>query len=76
MGWPPTVSVPAATDVADAIVVSARPTSLAARSGHAPTNAATGVRPVAAINDMQWPDDHKHLRELAELYLDIPGEAL
>jgi branched-subunit amino acid aminotransferase/4-amino-4-deoxychorismate lyase len=40
------------------------------------TNAATGVRPVVAINDMQWPDDHKHLRELAELYLDIPGEAL
>lgn len=38
------------------------------------TNAATGIRAVAAIDATEWPTDHKIVRELRELYTDIPTE--
>jgi branched-subunit amino acid aminotransferase/4-amino-4-deoxychorismate lyase len=38
------------------------------------TNAATGIRAVAAVDSAQWPDDHKIFGELRELYADIPAE--
>ncbi len=38
------------------------------------TNAATGIRPIASVDNTQWPDDHEVLRELSELYADIPSE--
>jgi branched-subunit amino acid aminotransferase/4-amino-4-deoxychorismate lyase len=40
------------------------------------TNAAIGIRPVAAVDGTQWPEDHQVLRDLRELYADIPAEAL
>ncbi|MCE7005477.1 aminotransferase class IV family protein [Kibdelosporangium philippinense] len=40
------------------------------------TNAATGVRSVIAVDGHQWPSDHKVVRELRELYADIPAELL
>ncbi|EHR53352.1 branched-subunit amino acid aminotransferase/4-amino-4-deoxychorismate lyase [Saccharomonospora amisosensis] len=40
------------------------------------TNAATGVRPVAAVDSTEWPTTHKILDELRELYADIPGETV
>ncbi|ONH33503.1 aminotransferase class IV family protein [Pseudofrankia asymbiotica] len=40
------------------------------------TNAATGVRPVAAIDDVRWPQDHPVVRELARRYEAIPPEPL
>ncbi|MER7014597.1 aminotransferase class IV family protein [Saccharopolyspora sp. NPDC000359] len=40
------------------------------------TNAATGVRPVAAVDDTEWPVDHKVINELRELYAEIPPERL
>lgn len=40
------------------------------------TNAATGIRPVSAVDDVEWPTSHEVLRELQELYADIPPEPL
>ncbi len=40
------------------------------------TNAATGIRPVTSVDDIQWLDDHKMLHELRELYADIPSESV
>ncbi|MDR7301823.1 aminotransferase class IV family protein [Haloactinomyces albus] len=40
------------------------------------TNAATGIRPVTSVDGVQWPEDHKVLRELRDLYTDIPAEHL
>ncbi|PKW13129.1 aminotransferase class IV family protein [Saccharopolyspora spinosa] len=40
------------------------------------TNAATGVRPVKSVDSAEWPVDHKMLRELRELYAEIPPEHL
>lgn len=40
------------------------------------TNAATGIRPVSAVDGVEWPIDHEALRELQELYADIPPEPL
>ncbi|TCO59323.1 aminotransferase class IV family protein [Actinocrispum wychmicini] len=40
------------------------------------TNAVTGVRSVIAVESTQWASDHKTLRELRELYADIPAEHL
>jgi branched-subunit amino acid aminotransferase/4-amino-4-deoxychorismate lyase len=40
------------------------------------TNAATGIRPVAAVNDQSWPADHAALKQLRDLYTDIPAEQL
>ncbi|NYH79265.1 branched-subunit amino acid aminotransferase/4-amino-4-deoxychorismate lyase [Actinopolyspora biskrensis] len=38
------------------------------------TNAATGVRPIASIEGVEWNTDHKAIHELRELYADIPPE--
>jgi branched-subunit amino acid aminotransferase/4-amino-4-deoxychorismate lyase len=38
------------------------------------TNAATGIRPVASVDDQSWPIDHPTLERLRELYADIPAE--
>ncbi|TDQ04806.1 aminotransferase class IV family protein [Labedaea rhizosphaerae] len=40
------------------------------------TNAATGIRPVASVDDQSWPVDHPMLKELRDLYADIPAEEL
>jgi branched-subunit amino acid aminotransferase/4-amino-4-deoxychorismate lyase len=40
------------------------------------TNAATGIRPVAAVDDQSWPTDHPVLKQLRDLYADIPAEQL
>ncbi|MGH3673030.1 MAG: aminotransferase, partial [Pseudonocardiaceae bacterium] len=40
------------------------------------TNAATGIRPVAAVDDQSWPTDHPALKQLCDLYADIPAEQL
>jgi branched-subunit amino acid aminotransferase/4-amino-4-deoxychorismate lyase len=40
------------------------------------TNAATGIRAVASVDDTQWPTDHKMVPELRELYADIPADLL
>jgi branched-subunit amino acid aminotransferase/4-amino-4-deoxychorismate lyase len=40
------------------------------------TNSATGVRPVASVNDRSWPTDHPMLKQLQELYAGIPAERL
>ncbi|MGH3941217.1 MAG: aminotransferase class IV family protein [Pseudonocardiaceae bacterium] len=40
------------------------------------TNAAVGIRPVSAINDIQWPDEHPVLAVLRKEYGDIPTELL
>jgi len=40
------------------------------------TNAATGIRPVASVDDQSWPVEHPILRQLQELYADIPAEQL
>ncbi|GAA2819983.1 aminotransferase class IV family protein [Saccharopolyspora taberi] len=40
------------------------------------TNAAVGVRPIASVDDATWPDDHKVLQELRDLYAGIPPETL
>lgn len=40
------------------------------------TNAATGIRPVAAVDDQSWPADHPALNHLRDLYTDIPAEQL
>lgn len=40
------------------------------------TNAATGIRPVAAVDDQSWPTDHPALKQLRGLYADIPAEQL
>lgn len=38
------------------------------------TNAATGIRPVASVDETTWPAEHSMLHELQELYEDIPAE--
>lgn len=40
------------------------------------TNAATGIRPVASVDDQSWPPGHPMLKQLCELYADIPAEQL
>lgn len=40
------------------------------------TNAATGIRAVASVDDTRWPHEHGVLDELRNLYVDIPGERL
>jgi branched-subunit amino acid aminotransferase/4-amino-4-deoxychorismate lyase len=40
------------------------------------TNAATGIRSIAAVDATEWPTDHKAISELRELYADIPAELL
>jgi branched-subunit amino acid aminotransferase/4-amino-4-deoxychorismate lyase len=40
------------------------------------TNAAVGIRPVAEVDDQSWPTDHASLKQLCDLYADIPGEQL
>lgn len=40
------------------------------------TNAATGIRPVAAVDGHSWPTDHPMLKQVQELYADIPAEQL
>lgn len=40
------------------------------------TNAATGIRPVASVDDHSWPVDHPALKQLRDLYADIPAEQL
>lgn len=41
------------------------------------TNAATGVRPIAGVDNMEWPSaEHPMLAELRELYASIPGEVV
>lgn len=40
------------------------------------TNTSIGVRPLAAIDDTEFPVDHPVLRQLQETYLSIPGETL
>jgi branched-subunit amino acid aminotransferase/4-amino-4-deoxychorismate lyase len=40
------------------------------------TNAATGIRPVASVDDQSWPVEHSILKLLLELYADIPAEQL
>lgn len=40
------------------------------------TNAATGIRPVASVDDHSWPTDHPALKQLRDLYADIPAEQL
>jgi branched-subunit amino acid aminotransferase/4-amino-4-deoxychorismate lyase len=40
------------------------------------TNAATGIRPVVSVDDHTWPVDHPALKQLRDLYADIPAERL
>jgi branched-subunit amino acid aminotransferase/4-amino-4-deoxychorismate lyase len=40
------------------------------------TNAATGIRSVASVDDHAWPTRHSALEQLHELYSDIPAEQL
>jgi branched-subunit amino acid aminotransferase/4-amino-4-deoxychorismate lyase len=40
------------------------------------TNAATGIRPLASVDGTEWPTEHKAMRELREVYADIPAERL
>jgi branched-subunit amino acid aminotransferase/4-amino-4-deoxychorismate lyase len=40
------------------------------------TNTSIGVRPLAAIDDTEFPVDHPVLRQLQQAYLSIPGETL
>ncbi len=40
------------------------------------TNTSIGVRPLAAIDDTEFPVEHPVLRQLQEAYLSIPGENL
>lgn len=40
------------------------------------TNAATGIRPVASVDGQSWPADHPTLKQLRDLYADIPAEPL
>lgn len=40
------------------------------------TNAATGIRPITSIDSIEWPVEHAVLRELRDLYADIPAEDL
>ena len=34
------------------------------------------LRPVAAVDDQSWPIDHPALKQLRDLYADIPAEQL
>jgi branched-subunit amino acid aminotransferase/4-amino-4-deoxychorismate lyase len=54
----------------EAVTLSDLPTMDAAFA----TNAVTGIRPVASVDDTEWPSDHESLKEIRELYADIPAE--
>lgn len=53
-----------------------RPADLDAMDAAFATNAATGVRAVAAVGDRTWPTDHRVISELRDRYLDIPAEVV
>lgn len=38
------------------------------------TNAASGIRAVAAVDSTEWPTEHKMLQQLRDMYMDIPAE--
>lgn len=40
------------------------------------TNAAIGIRPVSAIDGIQWPDEHPVLDILCQEYARVPAELL
>lgn len=40
------------------------------------TNAATGIRPVVSVDDQSWSAEHPALKQLSDLYADIPAEQL
>lgn len=40
------------------------------------TNAAVGIRPISAIDGIQWPDEHPVVDALRKGYADIPAELL
>ncbi|MGH3752589.1 MAG: aminotransferase class IV family protein [Pseudonocardiaceae bacterium] len=40
------------------------------------TNAAVGIRPISAIDDIQWPDEHPALGVLRKEYTSLPAERL
>lgn len=40
------------------------------------TNAATGIRSVVSVDGTTWPAEHQVLKDLRELYVDIPGEVV
>ena len=40
------------------------------------TNAATGIRPIVAVDSTEWSADHPLLSELHDLYTEIPGEEI
>ncbi|MGH3867932.1 MAG: aminotransferase class IV family protein [Pseudonocardiaceae bacterium] len=40
------------------------------------TNAAVGIRPVSAIDDVHWPDEHPALGVLRKKYASLPAELL
>jgi branched-subunit amino acid aminotransferase/4-amino-4-deoxychorismate lyase len=40
------------------------------------TNAATGIRQVASVDDQSWSTNHPALEQLRDLYADIPAEQL
>ncbi|MFI7677197.1 aminotransferase class IV family protein [Actinophytocola sp. NPDC049390] len=40
------------------------------------TNAAVGIRAVASVDDQSWPTDHAKLKQVRDLYADIPAEQL
>lgn len=40
------------------------------------TNAAVGLRPIAAIDDIEWPDADPLLEDLRKIYADIPAETI
>lgn len=40
------------------------------------TNAAVGIRPVASVDSVTWPTEHKLVRELRGLYTGIPAETV
>lgn len=50
------------------------PSDLAGMEAAFATNAATGIRPVASVDETTWATEHSMLRELQELYEDIPAE--
>ena len=52
-------------------------TDLASMDAAFATNAATGVRPVVAVDETRWESSaHPVLKELNDQYADIPGEAI
>ncbi len=39
-------------------------------------NAATGIRPLASVDGIEWPIEHKMLQQLRDVYEEIPAEAV